>query len=319
MRSQAPSERIPVLFIAGTGRSGSTILDRVIGMNSGFCSLGEMRNIWKLSFRDNHLCGCGAPFLECEFWNEVCRRAFGVAAPEVDAEEMLRLQRSVDRVRYVPWLTSARSPAAYRRALSEYGGVLTRLYGAALAVSGKRVLVDSTKDPTQALLLSRLPAFEVRAVHLVRDPRATAFSWQRVRQHPGVHSKRQHMEVYPARSSAARWTFYNGLSELLSRSAASYLRVRYEDLLAEPEEVLSRVIAPYQPEGGAPVLAESDRVDLAPSHTVSGNPVRFQHGKLKLKVDDEWKAAMPARDKAVVSAITLPLLLRYGYRLGTAT
>src|SRR5690349_2184383 len=84
----APSsgERIPVLFIAGAARSGSTLLDRVIGMHEGFCSSGELTFIWQRSYRENQLCGCGVPFHECEFWREVSDTAFGLEPDEVDEQ-----------------------------------------------------------------------------------------------------------------------------------------------------------------------------------------------------------------------------------------
>lgn len=308
-------ERIDVLFIAGTGRSGSTILDRIVGANEGFCSVGELRNVWKLSFVENHLCGCGRPFRECPFWGEVCERAFGVPTAEFDVSGPIELKRAVDRLRYVPWLASGLRPPRYRRSFAAYGELLESFYAAILAVSGDRVVVDSTKDPTQAMLLARLPRFRLHVVHLVRDARAVAFSWQRVRQHPGVHWKRQDMTVHPARSSGLRWLFYNGLAELLAASPASYRRLRYEDLVASPVESLSRILAPYGKDLGAAALAATDQLDLAPTHTVSGNPVRFKHGKLELRVDDEWRTALPRRDRLAVSAIDAPLLARYGYPL----
>jgi len=50
------------LFIAGAARSGSTLLDRVIGKRDGFCSTGELQFIWRRSFREDQLCGCGVSF-----------------------------------------------------------------------------------------------------------------------------------------------------------------------------------------------------------------------------------------------------------------
>jgi hypothetical protein len=41
--------------------------------------------------------------------------------------------------------------------------------------------------------------------------------------------------------------------------------------------------------------------------------MRFQHGSLRIREDDEWRRRMPERDRRVVSALTSPLLLRYRY------
>ena len=48
-------------------------------------------------------------------------------------------------------------------------------------------------------------------------------------------------------------------------------------------------------------------------HSIAGNPLRFSDGPLRVRRDDAWRGALPRRSRAVVSAATLPLRLRYGY------
>ena len=91
-----------------------------------------------------------------------------------------------------------------------------------------------------------------------------------------------------------------------------YLRLRYEDLMADPlgsVEALCRF-------GGVtarhPALGP-DHVVLEPSHTVSGNPSRFAVGRVELRRDDAWRGAQPRVDRWVVDALTAPLARRYGY------
>lgn len=69
--SNVNREKIKVLFIGGYGRSGSTLLDRMLGQMEGFFSAGELRYIWDRSFAENQLCGCGKPFKKCAFWSTV--------------------------------------------------------------------------------------------------------------------------------------------------------------------------------------------------------------------------------------------------------
>jgi hypothetical protein len=59
-------------------------------------------------------------------------------------------------------------------------------------------------------------------------------------------------------------------------------------------------------------------VTLAPTHSVKGNPDRFRTGPIEIRLDDEWRRAMRPRDRRVVTALTWPLLLRYGYAAGRA-
>ena len=60
------------------------------------------------------------------------------------------------------------------------------------------------------------------------------------------------------------------------------------------------------------------QVDLRVSHTVAGNPGRLETGTIPLRLDDAWRDALPDGARRTVTALTWPLLLRYGY-LGPAS
>jgi hypothetical protein len=91
--------------------------------------------------------------------------------------------------------------------------------------------------------------------------------------------------------------------------------LRYEALMANPREGLERILAHVD----EPVTPESfgflgdGWVDLGCDHTVAGNPMRFHQGRLDLRLDQAWTTKLPERDRKVVTAITWPLQLRYGY------
>jgi hypothetical protein len=96
----------------------------------------------------------------------------------------------------------------------------------------------------------------------------------------------------------------------------SYFRLRYEDFLADPETALSKILKPYDWIEGQTKVTNME-ILLDPAHTVAGNRMRFKSGKLRLKLDDEWREAMSRRDRRTVEALTLPLLGGYGYNFGT--
>jgi hypothetical protein len=52
---------------------------------------------------------------------------------------------------------------------------------------------------------------------------------------------------------------------------------------------------------------------LSPSHTVAGNPMRFRTGPTQLRRDDAWRTELPRGRRRLVTALTAPLLARYGY------
>ena len=93
--------RVKVLYIMGWGRSGSTIMDNLLGGIDGFFSVGELGYLWERGLVEGRRCGCGRLLRDCEVWSEVLREGFGAAlGGEVDPEEIVAWQRDVVRVRH---------------------------------------------------------------------------------------------------------------------------------------------------------------------------------------------------------------------------
>ncbi len=308
--------RLVVVFIAGYARTGSTLLERLLGQIDGFQSFGELRHVWARSFGENQLCGCGRPFHECPFWTEVVRRAYG-GFDRIDPLVVERVRTSVDAFANGPRIILGGWPAGYRRRLTRYAAFLEPLYSAIRDVSGARFIVDASKDPQYAYVLRTIPALDVRVVHLIRDSRAVAYSWRRVRERPEIFWERRMMPRYPAVRTALAWAGTNLGAELAGRIGMPYVRVRYEDLATSPEEQLRRIIDRLSL-GDRPDLGFIDggSAQLRPSHTVSGNPMRFATGRVPIRLDDEWRTAMLGRDQTLVRALTRGALQRYGYAGG---
>ncbi|MHB9145040.1 MAG: sulfotransferase [Symbiobacteriia bacterium] len=306
-------EPVRVLFIGGYGRSGSTLLDRLLGQIEGVTSLGELRHVWLRSFGEDQLCGCGAPFSECHFWSEVLQEAFG-GFNRVDARAIERLKSRVDRVRYVPALaTGLQGSNEFREALFEYGVILQKLYRAIQKTSGCSVIVDSSKDPSHGFVLSRVPDIDLSVVHLVRDSRAVAHSWGRTKLRPEIHWAKEFMPRYSILKSAMEWSFANVLMDGL-KNRAKYQLVRYEDLVSDVDGTVGRILAMTN-SGVRPALTwkSQNTIELGVDHTVSGNPMRFVQGPITIQPDDEWISHLGAVRRTTVTAATLPWLAMYGY------
>ena len=307
-----PEASVGVVFIGGYARTGSTLLDRVLGGIPGFASFGEMRHIWDRGFRGNQLCGCGLPFRECPFWTEVAREAFG-GFDGAHADAVSQTKRSVDAFWNIPRIATRGRPAAYRRRLDDYREAVARLYRAMHRVSGARFLLDSTKDPQHAFVLKGISGFDVRFVHLIRDSRAVAHSWRREVRRPEIHWRELNMPRYPVLRSALAWDLANLAAEATARRGFPYARIRYEDLVADPRCEVKRIVDALSLGPADLSHVESTRVRLEPAHTTAGNPVRFREGWVDLRADEEWKVRMSDAERTAVTALTLPLLRRYGY------
>jgi len=304
-------EPIKVVYLAGNGRSGSTLLDLVLGRIDGCVSLGELVWIWDRGYSESQLCGCGTPFLDCPFWHRVTRTAFGETLPDTLAE-LLRLRKRVLRRRYIPRMVSGGSNEPYRAELSRYTDTLAALYRAISIESGARVLIDSSKSPVYLYALNRVPGIELHVVHLVRDSRAVVHSWSRKRIRPEIHWERRYMPRYPLRKSARDWTRNNLATQLYRFVGKSYVRLRYEDFVRAPSAALGPLLGRLGLSASA-IVGDGGRLAKAVSHTVSGNPMRLSSKDTVISEDRLWKTEMPRSRRWLVTALTWPLLLGYGY------
>jgi hypothetical protein len=301
-----------VLYIGGFGRSGSTLVERILGQLPGFCSSGEVVFLWQRGLIDGQLCGCGVPVPECEFWSRVGKTAFG-GWDQIDAPEMLALQKRVDRNRYIPSMVAPRLRPAAQADLDRYTDVLSKLYRAIGEVAGAPVVIDASKHASTAFLLRRVPGIDLRVVHLVRDSRGVAYSWTKEVKKPEVTGDDDaFMPQYSPSSSGRQWVAYNLMFDALGILDTTMV-LRYEALMAQPREGLERILAHAdEPSTDFSFLGDG-WVDLGVDHTVAGNPMRFHQGRLDLRLDQAWTTKLPERDRKVVTAITWPLQLRYGY------
>ena len=302
-----------VLYIAGSGRSGSTILDNILGELDGFVSAGEVRFLWERGMREDRTCACGERFSNCPFWGDVLTRAYG-GREAVDPARMIDLLEQGTRARRIPkMIGSAARRHAFVDGLGELSYRLSALYRAIADESGARVIVDSSKLPTYGLVLDQVPGVDLRVVHLIRDPRATAYSWRRKKTLPDTGDERLMQRQGPLKASGL-WTLWNtAASAFWRRSSERYLRLRYEDVIREPRLAIEQIGAFVGEDvAGSPFVSDTE-VQLTPSHSVAGNPSRFTTGQVTLRPDDEWRTKMRRTDRAVVTTMTWPLLLRYRY------
>ncbi|WFE21324.1 sulfotransferase [Solwaraspora sp. WMMD937] len=318
------SPPVRVLYLAGSGRSGSTLITTVLGQLDGCFAAGELRYLWQRGMVDNRPCGCGAPFDACPVWRAVTAELATAAGPAFAADPaaaagIARRLRTRLRMRDLPAML--RRAGAGRRAVPHHAddAAIAAVYPAvARQVSrngdGPVVVVDSSKLPPYGALLRDLPGIDLRVLHLVRDPRGTAFSWRRRRGLDGA-ADRKLMSRPPVWKAALLWRVWNAATARFFEAAGPdrYLRIRYEDVVADPAGQLRRIalFAGLDP-AGLPVDAEG-RVTLAPTHSVAGNPARHRTGAVPVSDDAEWVRALPGRSFAVATAVTLPLLRRFGY------
>ena len=309
-----------VLYIGGQGRSGSTLLERAIGQFPGMVSVGELVHLWRRGLRGNETCGCGLAFHDCPFWQAVGDEAYG-GWHRIEAEGAVELRYAVDRTRYVPLMLKPEFAPFYARKHAEYVARLAHLYRAIATVAARDgkasghpspVIVDSSKHASYALLLAATPGVDMRILHVVRDSRAVAHAWSKRVERPEAQGIP--MPTYGTTKASVMWDLQNSIMEVMGKRHP-YLRVRYEDFVESPKDSLLEVLrfAGMSDDLSQLSFLDGETLDLEPSHTVAGNPMRFTTGHVTIRRDESWQQQMPERKQRIVSTLTSPLRRHYGY------
>lgn len=303
-----------IVYIGGYGRSGSTLLDRVLGELPEVISLGEVRHIWQRAFRENQWVSNQVPFRECPFWTAVVEKAFG-GFDGVDIDRVDELRSTHDRLRAMPKLRSLKKQnAAFQERTKEFGVLLKQLYGSISDVSGAPVLIDSSKHPCYAYLLHATGHFDLKVIHIVRDARATAYSWQRKRERPEIYWKKEEMPRFSPSTSSLHWCAANALMESLKGMLPdAYYLLKYEDFVSEPIVEIERMWQRFGLSKPSLTALEGNTITLGQGYTIAGNPFRFKMGPVAIGLDEEWKSQMRPATRRLVSLLSCPYLLKYGY------
>ncbi|MCS4150739.1 sulfotransferase [Salinibacter ruber] len=259
-----------ILYVAGWGRSGSTVLDVILGNHPDVVSVGEVTYLvddWNASGRR---CACGASYTDCSFWN-------GLAEVESLTEETAQMVRKVERrSATLPVLLdaiSAKLKERYRRFQQDVFSYLAETTGAS-------IVVDSSKSAGDAAMrfyaLSQIAEFDVHVLHLVRDGRSTMASYVNKGSNWALEGHAEPL-LLPGVRAVGGWTLANlwtlAVSKMYFRSDR-YMRVQFEDLITHPARTLEATGAFI----GIDVDMLIDRVRCGDhfdvGHNVGGNRIR---------------------------------------------
>jgi hypothetical protein len=297
-------EKIQVIYIAGQGRSGSTIVDRILGTLEGVASMAEVYRVVKDGVVAQKRCACGAGIEACPFWAKVFSRI-----DPLEVEKSLSLQDAVDRSRHFLALFTGQYDQHFRKQLEDYKVFLQHFYEAIAYQTGCRILVDSSKVPSRALILSEIPNIEVHVVHLVRDVRGIIYGWQSDKYDPA--SGQSMNKIAPHRTLLA-WLSRNLMCELLGQQLP-YYRMSYEVFAQHPQSVMQDLVDQLNFLGNQTVpFLDEISIDLPLNHTIGGNPDRFYAGETQILPDRRWTKALSPFVKIWALVLTFPLLIRYG-------
>lgn len=300
--------KIKVLYIAGFERSGSTIINRVLGQIEGFVAWGELRDIWQHGIAENRSCSCGNLFADCPAWQAILTEAFG-DCQQLDLAKITKLQRKT-RSLVLPHHFGLLKDKAFESKTDDYLNALNLLYQAIHTQTNSKVVVDSTKASWYGYVLNMLPVIDMYVVHVVRNPRGICYSLERRKQ-----SGEPECQWYNPVHASLSWIAKNySVEMLLNQDKTRYLRIRYEDFTNNPRDTVKLILNLVRESDSQLPFEDNSTVKMGLDHLFTGSPSsRATTGSVKLKPDEKWKTKLKLQNRATVSSLTLPLSKRYGY------
>jgi hypothetical protein len=310
-----PNQKLRIILITACSRSGTTILDNILGQAEGFFSGGELVDFWHVAQANDRLCACGTRLRDCTVWGRIFRKLDAdIRLCAVDKNGLREHYRYL-RLRHLWRLTTRSGRRRFLELAAGHAQKAVDLYRLIAEETGAHTIVDSSKSVERTYLLSQVSELDVYVVHLVRDARAVAFSSRRRKPDPSVPNS--FMQTYSPANSTIRWILSQQV-EHLCKVEGRYLLIRYEDFVAAPDVELRRIFTMIgEPSERWPkVTNRTVRLDCV--HSINGNANRFRQGPVSLRLDDEWRSQMSGFDRTLVNALAWRLLKRYGYELNGA-
>jgi hypothetical protein len=120
---------------------------------------------------------------------------------------------------------------------------------------------------------------------------------------------------FPVIRTAVHWPFANLAAHLFQAThpAKDYCRIKYEDLVAYPEETCTLLGEFLGIDMDQQTEILKNGADIHPGHLMAGNRMRSST-HIKVKPDIEWKQRLKYRYKLLFWVINWPLMIFYRYR-----
>lgn len=264
-----------VIYIAGSGRSGSTLLSLLLSQHPQIANFGQIRDVF-LARSNNAICSCGEGLESCTIWGTV-------------------LDHQPTESRRLGFLPQQAIVDAYRTAFSN---------------TGATVCVDSSKSVDLCRALQAAPDVDLFCLNLIRDPRAVAVSWAKVLRNSDLLRKRCHNWVGRQKrieqlGASTRAKFLQLRYEDFVRDAVSNVAMIQTWAGLAPD--VSTFDRPR-----VACISWQDQHLFAPANEAV---LKARATSVRIAEATAWKDPEAAHVRALATEICFPFAKRYGYRL----
>lgn len=268
-----------VVYVAGLGHSGSTLLNLILGEHSKMVGLGEVDSLlgggMDFTIEAERMCSCGNTAIDCPFWHKVAA-GFKANSNLSRDEQYLKV---------------------FEIAAESFGE--------------DTVMIDHSKGIDALKRLIKIPEIDVKVIFLIKDVRSYTIS--RIDRANRIKARRKEKDTAVLRSKDSfnfpsyhflRWYQLNKkMLSFLKQKNVSYLQIGYEELCLYPEIMLEKLCEFI----GVAVEPSMLNFQNSSSHILRGNKMRHNPEKQKIRYDNRWFF----RNEWIRSAFLLPQIIHF--------
>ncbi len=282
------SSKFPdILYIMGTGRSGTTILEILLSNNSDIFGVGEITHIFQDGFINDEICSCGKPASICEHWSTVRQKCEWTDA---DIPKLNQLFINIAWHTQFPKVAANRVPKDQKILFEKTNKCLFQM---SAKISGAEIIIDSSKYAGRALELARAFPTKVKIICLTRSPAGLVKAFKK------TDAAEQKPKSLPATLFYYIYTIacFRIVAWMLK---SRVLRIRYEDMISDPDKILSKIESWANIDLSQTKNILKEKQWLEAGHIVTGNRLRRQ-GRVKFKPGEQQIKTEGFLTRSVVS------------------
>lgn len=271
----------------GSGRSGTTLLATILNSTMQIHTLGELHQVYSY-IKEKLKCSCGERLEDCDFWKHVLSK---MELTQEDLSTLSQAQNYEEQHRFIPFVFLGKN------ASSDYSKSQEILFKA-LASEKSTWFLDSSKYIGRFLLLKQLKFLNVKGVYVIRDVRGVIHSFSK--------------KVQTTRGPLNTILYYlltNIFGQICAWLFKDVVKIKYEDLIENPEETLHKVYALIDQRYDEIIAS-----DFVMPHIIGGNRLK-SNKSIAIKKDFAWKKNISRPKQILYYILALPIMILNNYKV----
>jgi hypothetical protein len=301
-------DKINIIYIAGYGRSGSTLLDLLLGINPSAFSMGEVASLFSEN-ETNKLCACGSKINECPIWGKVLNNLKQGEDNQNNTSYEDKITRDIGGIkRVLPWNKDR-----------DYEIIWNSVFNSLKDITNCKILIDSSKINRFTLFRIQLlknMGYRISLVHLVRHPYSVIESVSRGNNKAIQYSDPKLNRFGGIYRAILGWLFSNWATEIFCYPLVDEsIRIRYEDLVTYPSATLAEISKACNINISKALSAIANEDVLPVHHAVAGNRMRTENKGVKFirkKMEETQPLYSP---NFILRHLVKTMGKRYGYNI----